>query len=133
MKDVVFVGSSKRDLKEFPDEARAEAGHAIYLAQCGERAINAMPLTGFGSSKVVELVIPEGGDAYRAVYTVRFDTAVYVLHCFQKKSSKGCKTPQHDMKLVRSRLKDAEAIHRAAKKPTELEKIREQGSGQRAS
>ena len=129
MKDAIFVGSSKRDLREFPEDARSEAGHAIYLAQMGEKAINAVPLTGFGGAKVLEVVIPEDGDAYRAVYTVKFDTAVYVLHAFQKKSKKGSKTPPHDMELICSRLKDAEVIHRARKKPTELERKHEQGSG----
>jgi phage-related protein len=115
MKSVVFVGSSLRDLRKFPEGARSEAGHAIYLAQMGERAVNAVPMAGFGSAKVLEVVIPEGGDAYRAMYTVKFDTGVYVLHAFQKKSKKGAKTPAHDMELIRSRLKDAEALHRAAK------------------
>ena len=112
MKSVTFVGSSLRDLKEFPDEARSEAGHAIYLAQLGDRAINAVPMKGFGSAKVIEVVIPEDGDAYRAVYTVKFDTAIYVLHAFQKKSTKGSKTSIHDMELIRSRLRDAEQRHR---------------------
>ena len=109
------MGSSLRDLKAFPDEARSEAGYAIFLAQNGDRAINAVPMTGFGSAKVVEVVIPEGGDAYRAVYTVKFDSAVYVLHAFQKKSTKRSKTSVHDMRLIRSRLRDAEIIHRLLK------------------
>ncbi len=128
-RELVFVGSSWRDLKEFPDGARAEAGHALYLAQLGDRAINAMPLTGFKGAGVLEVVIPEDGDAFRAVYTVKYDTAVFVLHAFQKKSKTGSKTPLHDMRLIQSRLKDAEAIHRASKKPTELEKRHEKGSG----
>lgn len=126
MKEAIFVGSSLRDLRKFPEGARSEAGQAIYLAQKGDRAINAVPLKGFGSAKVLEIVIPEDGDAFRAVYTVKFDTAVYVLHAFQKKSRKGIKTPLHDLDVVRSRLKDAEEIDRARKR---LEKEDEQGSG----
>jgi len=111
-KEVVWMGSSLKDLREFPDEARSEVGFALYLAQSGDRAANAVPLSGFGGASVLEIVVPERGDTYRAVYTVKFDTAVYVLHAFQKKAKKGAKTPQHDMRLIRSRLKDAEVLHR---------------------
>lgn len=128
MKDVVFVGSSKRDLKAFPKGARSEAGHAIYLAQKGDRAINALPLTGFGGANVLEVIIPEDGDAFRAVYTVKFETAIYVLHAFQKKSHRGAKTPLRDMELIRSRLKDAEVIHRERTKGGKLEVGHEKGS-----
>jgi phage-related protein len=128
MKEAIFVGSSLRDLRKFPEEARSEAGHAVYLAQKGEKAVNAVPLAGFGGAAVLEIVIPEGGDAFRAVYTVKFDTAIYVLHAFQKKSKRGAKTPLQDMNLVRSRLNDAREIHQA-KKRVQLEKKNEQGSG----
>ncbi len=113
-KDVVFIGSSLKDLKKFPDDARAEAGYAIHLAQIGSKAINAVPMTGFGNAGVLEVVIPDDGDAYRAVYTVKFDTAIYVLHAFQKKSRNGVKTPYQDVELIRKRLKDAESLHKAA-------------------
>ena len=116
MKQVVWVGSSLPDLKEFPEEVQAEAGYALHLAQRGERASCASPLTGFGSAKVLELIIPEGGDTYRVVYIVKFESALYVLHAFQKKSKKGAKTPMRDMNLVRSRLKDAEKCDREWKK-----------------
>jgi phage-related protein len=129
MKKVIFVGSSLKDLKEFPEDARSEAGHALYLAQRGERAINAIPMTGFGSSMVLEVVIPEDGDAYRAIYTVKFDTAVYVLHAFQKKSKAGAKTPAHDIHLIWSRLKDAQRRHIAIAKERKVEKKNELGSG----
>ena len=129
MKKVIFVGSSLKDLKEFPDDARSEAGHAIYLAQLGERAINAIPMTGFGSSMVLEVVIPEDGDAYRAVYTVKFDTAVFVLHAYQKKSKTGAKVPTHDMNLVRSRLKHAQRRHDEIVKNRKEERKNGRGSG----
>ena len=108
MKPLRWVRSSKVDLCRFPEGARSEAGHALYLAQKGERAINALPMTGFGSSKVLEVVIPEDGDAYRAIYTIKFEDAVYVLHAFQKKSKRGVETPRRDMALIKSRLKLAE-------------------------
>jgi phage-related protein len=128
-KEVVWMGSSLKDLREFPEGARSEVGYALYLAQNGDRAANAVPLTGFGGASVLELVIPERGDTYRAVYTVKFDMAVYVLHAFQKKSKKAAKTPQHEMRLIRSRLKAAEVLHR--KKATGIAngKKHEKGTG----
>lgn len=108
MKPAHFVGSSLGDLRDFPEGAREEAGYAIYLAQLGGKAINAVPMTGFGGSKVVEVAIPEDGDAYRAVYTVKFPEAVYVLHAFQKKAKRGEQTPYTEINLIRHRLKLAE-------------------------
>ena len=109
MKPLHFVASSQKDLRDFPEEVRHEAGFALYLAQQGEKSANAVPMVGFKGAKVLEVVITEDGDAYRAVYTVKFPKAIYVLHAFQKKSKKGDKTPQPDMRLIISRLKDAEA------------------------
>lgn len=60
---------------------------------------------GFGSAGVLEVVEDDDGNTYRAVYTVRFKNAVYVLHCFQKKSHKGISTPKHEMDIVEGRLK----------------------------
>lgn len=112
-KDVIWMGSAIKDLREFPEAARSEVGQALYLAQLGERSASATPLTGFGGASVLEVVVPDKGDTFRAVYAVKFDTAIYVLHAFKKKSKRGIKTPLTDMNLVRSRLKDAEALHRA--------------------
>jgi phage-related protein len=81
-------------------------GFELYLAQAGQRPPSAKLLKGFGSG-VVELVGDFDGDTYRAVYTVRFRKAVYVLHTFKKKSRQGIKTPQTDVNLIRKRLKDA--------------------------
>lgn len=74
-------------------------------------------LKGLGNG-IVELVEDHDSDTYRAVYTVRFDTAVYVLHCFKKKSKRGIKTPQSDIELIKHRFRDAEA-HYAAKQNEE--------------
>ncbi|MDR3214461.1 MAG: type II toxin-antitoxin system RelE/ParE family toxin [Azoarcus sp.] len=63
---------------------------------------------GFGSAGVLEVVEDDSGSTYRAVYTVRFQNAVYVLHCFQKKSTRGIATPKPDLDLIRERLKAAE-------------------------
>ena len=84
-------------------------GYALYLTQIGGKPAIAKPLKGFGGASLLELVEDHRGDTYRAVYTVRFATAVYVLHAFQKKSRKGRATPKGDMDVVRQRLRMAEA------------------------
>jgi phage-related protein len=108
MKNLHWIGSSLNDLKKMPDEVRREAGFSIWMAQKGDKATNVVPLVGFGSAKVLEVVIDDDGDTYRAVYTIKFAKAVYVLHVFQKKSKKGAATPKHEIDLVRTRLKTAE-------------------------
>ena len=110
-----WVASSRRDYGDFPSRVQEEFGFELFLAQTGQHPPSAKPLKGIGSG-VVELVEDYDGDAYRAVYTVRFETAVYVLHCFKKKSKSGIKTPQSDIELIKRRLRDAEA-HYAANKP----------------
>ena len=86
MKPLNWVGSSQDDLCEFPPDVRREAGYCIYLAQKGDKALNAVPMVGFGGAKVLELVIDDDGNTYRAVYTVKFAKAGYVLQALQKKS-----------------------------------------------
>lgn len=107
LKPIEWVGSSLEDLKAFPDEVKNEVGHALYLAQAGSKHDSAKVLQGFGGAGVLEVVEDHGGDAYRAVYTVKFKNAVYVLHCFQKKSKKGSELPREDRALIESRLKAA--------------------------
>jgi phage-related protein len=102
-----WVGSSKSDLAEFPDQARREVGYALYLAQIGVKAIKAKPLRGFGGAGVLEVVEDSQGDTYRAVYTVKFRGMVFVLHVFQKKSKHGIATPKADIEIIRARLKFA--------------------------
>lgn len=104
-----WIGSSLKDIKELPDDIRRTFGHALRLAQRGQKHEDAKPLKGFGSAGVLEVVESDEGGTYRAVYTVRFNQAVYVLHCFQKKSTRGIKTADQDMDLIRNRLKAAEA------------------------
>ena len=110
LKQVQWVGSSKADLKRFPDAVQDRFGFAIYQAQAGLRHRDAKPLKGFGSG-VLEVVARHDGDAYRAVYTVRFDSAVHVLHAFQKKAKRGIATPRKELDLVRRRLREAERHH----------------------
>ncbi len=109
MKRLHWMGRCLKDVKSFPEDVRREVGFSILMAQKGSKAVNAIPLVGFGSSKVLEVVIDDDGSTYRAVYTVKFGQAVYALHAFQKKSKKGIQTPRSEMELVRSRLKLAEA------------------------
>ncbi len=85
-------------------------GFELFLAQLGQHPPSAKLLKGLGSG-TVELVEDFDGDTFRAVYTVRFGTAVYVLHAFKKKSKRGIKTPQSDIDLIKQRLKAAEADH----------------------
>lgn len=107
---LIWLGSSKRDLLALPDGVVDVFGYALHLAQFGGKHDQAKPLKGFGSASVLEVVEDEAGGTYRAVYTVRFKSALYVLHCFQKKSRKGIETPQHDLDLIRERLKLARQI-----------------------
>jgi phage-related protein len=105
-----WIGSAKKDLLVMPDEVQQSFGFALYNAQIGLLHPDAKPLKGFGSAGILEIVEDWRGNAYRAVYTVRFANAIYVLHCFQKKSKRGVETPAADMNLIRARLKEAEAL-----------------------
>jgi phage-related protein len=107
VKPLEWVGSSKEDLLTFPVRCRKEAGYALYLAQIGMKAVKAKPLKGFGGAAVLEVVLDHEGNAYRAVYTVKFAKAVFVLHAFQKKSKRGIATAKADINLIRQRLKIA--------------------------
>lgn len=118
LKPLEWVGSSKADLVAFPVLLRKEMGYALYLAQAGEKPPNAKPLRGFGGAGVLELVERQDGNAYRAVYTVKFAEAVYVLHAFQKKSKTGAATPKADIDLIKQRLKvAADQYHRKYARP----------------
>ncbi len=112
MKPVVWVGSSKRDLRRLPDRVQDEIGRALLIAQFGGAPESAKVLRGFGGGGVLEIVENFDGDTYRAVYTIQFAGTVYVLHVFQKKSKRGSETPGPDAALIRRRLAEAERIHR---------------------
>lgn len=85
-------------------------GYALYVAQCGGRHRDAKPMSGFGSAGVVEVIADFLGDTFRAVYTLRYRGAVYVLHAFQKKSKTGRQTPRRELELIERRLREAAAI-----------------------
>ena len=112
MKNLDWIGSSKKDLKAFPEDVQDDMGYALHLAQVGSKSPAAKPLKGLGSG-VMEIVDRYDKNTYRAVYTVQFDEVVYVLHAFQKKSKSGIKTPKSDMDKIEKRLKTAEKKHKA--------------------
>ena len=106
-KPVEWIGSSRADLKTFPAAVREVVGYALYQAQVGLKHRDVRPLRGLGSN-VLEVVSRHDGDAFRAVYTVRFRAAVYVLHAFRKKAKRGIATPKPEIDLIRRRLRAAE-------------------------
>ena len=107
-KPVYWMAGAKKDLSAFPAEVMQNVGYGLGFVQLGHTPDNAKMLHGFGSG-VWELVEDDDGNAYRAVYCVRFEKAVYVLHCFQKKSKKGSATPKPDLDVIRQRLSAAQA------------------------
>lgn len=111
-KPLKWVGSSRKDLKDFPRSIQRDIGVALYVAQIGEVHPDAKALKGFGGASVLEVVSLDKSGTYRAVYTVRFEDAVYVLHAFQKKSRKGVETPREEMEVVRRRLAEVERLQR---------------------
>jgi phage-related protein len=112
LKPVEWIGSSRNDLRYFPGEVREVIGEALYRAQQGDEHPAAKALKGFGGRGVLEVVDDHQGDTYRAVYTIKFALAVYVLHVFKKKAKKGIATPRHEIELIRTRLKRAEDHYR---------------------
>ena len=107
---LAWIGSSKKDLMALPVEVRKFFGHALDFAQRGDKHEAAKVLKGFGGAGVLELVESDSDGTYRAVYTVKFAEAVFVLHCFNKKSKRGIETPKEDMDIIRARLRVAEAL-----------------------
>lgn len=107
---IEWIASSYKDLMALPSDVRRRFGYALSLAQMGDQDDAAKVLKGFGGAGVLEVVEDDAGGTYRAVYTVKFAEAVFVLHCFQKKSKSGIGTPKPDMAIIRARLKVAEAL-----------------------
>ena len=108
-KPVIWLGSSRKDLRGFPGPVQDHLGYALYVAQRGGKHQGAT-LTGFGGAGVVEIIKDYRGDTFRAVYTLRSAGAVYVLHAFQKKSKTGRETPRRDRELIQRRLREAGQI-----------------------
>jgi phage-related protein len=111
-KELFWIGSSKRDLLAFPEPVKDDIGVALSVAQFGGKHPNAKPWKGEGAG-IFEVVEVHRGDTYRAVYTVRFSSAVYVLHAFQKKSPSGIRTARTDVELIAQRLRMARQDYEA--------------------
>jgi phage-related protein len=110
LKPLVWMGTSRRDLRALPGDVVDMFGYALYLAQAGGRHPSAKVLRGFGDAAVLELSKNDAHGTYRAIYTVRFPVAVFVLHVFQKKSIVGIRTPRPDLSLIQTRLSGAALV-----------------------
>ena len=106
LRPLVWMGNSRKNIREFPTEVRLSVGYALQLAQAGETPPEAKLFKGVGSG-VYEIVKRYDTDTYRAVYAVKIGETVYVLHAFQKKSKTGIKTSQSDIDLIKQRYQDA--------------------------
>ena len=115
LKPVIWVGSSRRDLRQFPGSVQDHMGYALYVAQLGGKHRDAKALSGFGGAGVLEIIKDYRGDTFRAVYTLRYAGRVYVLHAFQKKSKTARATPRRDLELIQQRLREAEQVAKGMK------------------
>ena len=103
---VVWMGDSRKRVRNFPSEVKKEIGAALFDVQMGTTPTDAKPFKGVGSG-VFEIVTRHATNTYRTVYVVQIDSRVYVLHAFQKKSTKGIKTAEKDKDLIKRRYKQA--------------------------
>ena len=104
---IIWLGSTKKAVQDFPLTVRQAVGFALFQAQLGGKHKDTKPLKGFGGAGVLEIVERFDSDTYRAVYTVKLAGVIYVLHAFQKKSKQGIKTPKQDLDLIKKRLQQA--------------------------
>jgi len=116
VKEVVYVGSTFKDLKKVPGRVRSVFANAIQMVAEGDTHQDAKPLKGYGGRNVVEVVSDDRGGTYRAVYTIKFKEVLYVLQVFKKKSTKGISLPKKDRELLEKRLKAAAAHHKSTTK-----------------
>ena len=106
IRTVRWVGDARERLQEFPAQVRKDIGHALYLVQTGQTPPSAKPMRGIESG-VFEIVDDYATDTYRAVYTVKVGSSLYILHAFMKKSKRGIRTPKREIDLIRRRLRRA--------------------------
>jgi phage-related protein len=116
LKPVVWIGTSREDIREFPAPVQDHMGYALYVAQFGGKHQDVKVLKGFGGAGVLEVIKDYRSDTFRAVYTLKYAGTVYVLHAFQKKSKSGRETPRREIELIQRRLREAEVIARGEKK-----------------
>jgi len=108
IKELVWIGTSLKDLKEFPPDVQDEMGYALHVAQEGDKHPKAKPLKEF--TGVMEIRSTYQTNTYRSIYTTKINEKIYVLHAFQKKSKKGIQTPRKEMDLIKRRLKIAQDL-----------------------
>ena len=118
-KPLVWIGSTLKDLRAFPEEVKDVMGFALSEAQSGGKHPDAKPLKGFKGAGVLEVLDDFDGDTYRAVYTVKMHGVVYALHAFQKKSKTGKATDRTDLEMIERRLRLAHEDYERRKRETE--------------
>jgi phage-related protein len=109
MRPVVWLGNSRRNIQDFPPDARRLIGGQLQLLQYGGMPKDAKPFKGIGSG-VIEIALRHDGEAYRTVVALQLGTTIYVLHAFRKKSKKGIATPKQDVDLIKQRYKEAKEL-----------------------
>jgi phage-related protein len=112
IRPVIWLGNSKKNLRDFPDGAQKLLGDELQLIQFGGMPRDAKPFKGVGSG-VVEIALRYASDAYRIVLALQIGRRIYVLHAFQKKSKKGIETPKRDVELIRQRYTEAKELAHA--------------------
>jgi phage-related protein len=108
LKTVIWIGASKKELLEFPEEVIDEVGYILYRVQNNQNHPNIKALKGFNG--VFEIVSDYQTDTYRTAYAIKLSNAIFILHAFQKKSKSGIKTPKQNVNLIKERLKKAQEI-----------------------
>jgi phage-related protein len=109
LRPIVWLGDSKRNLRDFPEGARKLLGDELQLIQFGGMPKDAKPFKGVGSG-IVEIALRYASDAYRVVAALQIDRRIYVLHAFQKKSKRGIATAKRDVDLIRKRYTQAQKL-----------------------
>jgi phage-related protein len=109
LRPIVWLGESKRNLRDFPEDAQKILGDELQLIQFGGMPKDAKPFKGLGSG-VVEIALRYASNAYRVVVALQAGGRIYVLHAFQKKSKRGIETPTRDVDLIKKRYKEAQEL-----------------------
>lgn len=112
MKQLIWVGSSHEDLKEFSTSICSAIGYALFFAQTGKKHPHIKVLSGMGGAGVIEIRENDQSGTYRLVYTIEIEDYVFVLHAFQKKSKSGIATPKQEIEMIKNRLKEARALYK---------------------
>ena len=109
LRPVVWLGNSKKNLRDFPDGAQKLLGDELQLIQFGGMPRDVKPFKGIGSG-VLEIALRYASDAYRVVLAVQIGRRIYVLHAFQKKSKRGIETPKREVDLIKKRYTEAREL-----------------------